>query len=71
VIAGAFLLALWNRFDDFNGFIRYTGVVNSFMPRIVIPGLAVLATIAELTCCLSMLVGRSALKRVEARIDSG
>jgi uncharacterized membrane protein YphA (DoxX/SURF4 family) len=57
VIASAFLLALWNRFDDFNGFIRYTGVVNSFMPRTTIPALAVLATIAEITCCFLMSVG--------------
>jgi uncharacterized membrane protein YphA (DoxX/SURF4 family) len=57
VIAGAFLLALWNRFDDFNRFIRYTGIVNSFMPRATIPLLAILATVAEITCCLTMFVG--------------
>jgi uncharacterized membrane protein YphA (DoxX/SURF4 family) len=57
VIAAAFLLALWNRFDDFNGFIRYAGLVNSFMPQATVPGLAVLATIAEITCCFLMFVG--------------
>ena len=57
VIAGAFLLALWNRFDDFNGFIRYTGVVNSFMPQAIVPGMAVIATIMEMTCCFLMFVG--------------
>src|SRR5215510_12107392 len=31
-IAGAFLLALWNRFDNFPGFIRYARLVLSFMP---------------------------------------
>ena len=57
VIASAFLLALWNRFDDFNGFIRYTGVVNSFMPQAIIPGLAVMASIMEIACCALMFVG--------------
>lgn len=57
VIAGAFLLALWNRFDDFNRFIRYAGLVNSFMPRTTIPVLAILATVAEITCCVTMFVG--------------
>ena len=57
VIAGAFLLALWSRFDNFAGFIRYTGVVNSFMPESIIPALAVLATIAEVTCCVLMFAG--------------
>src|SRR5215475_12677414 len=31
-IASAFLLALWNRFDDFSRFVRYAGRVLSFMP---------------------------------------
>ena len=57
VIAGAFLLALWNRFDNFAGFIRYTGVVNSFLPESMVPAIAVLATIAEVTCCVLMFVG--------------
>ncbi len=57
VIVGAFVLALQSRFSDFNGFIRYTGVVNSFMPQAIIPALAVLAPIAEVACCFSMLAG--------------
>src|SRR5215831_7684057 len=44
-IASAFLLALWNRFDNFSGFIRYAGLVLSFMPAAVVPRLAVIATV--------------------------
>jgi len=57
VVAGAFLSALWNRFDNFTGFISYTGLVNSFLPKAVIPTIAVVATIAEITCCSVMLLG--------------
>jgi putative oxidoreductase len=66
----AFLQAVGDRFrlfggpgtpgvswGDFAHFIAYTGVVNSFMPRAVIPTLAVLATIAEITCGLALLLG--------------
>jgi uncharacterized membrane protein YphA (DoxX/SURF4 family) len=57
VVASAFLLALWNRFDNFAGFIRYTGTVNSFMPASTIPILAVVATMAEITCCVLLFLG--------------
>lgn len=70
LIAFAFLQAVGDRFGLFGGpgtsgvswgdfahFIAYTGVVNSFLPRAIIPTLAVLATIAEIACGLSMLLG--------------
>ena len=56
-IASAFLLALWNRFDNFSGFIRYAGLVLSFMPAPVVPRLAVIATICEVGLCVSMFFG--------------
>jgi uncharacterized membrane protein YphA (DoxX/SURF4 family) len=56
-VAGAFLSALWNRFDNFAGFISYTARVNSFLPLSVIPATAVLATIAEILCCALLIVG--------------
>jgi uncharacterized membrane protein YphA (DoxX/SURF4 family) len=72
LIAIAFLQAVGDRFGFFGGpgtpgvswgdfahFIAYTGVVNSFLPHAVIPTLAVLATIAEITCGLTMLLGIS------------
>src|SRR5262249_28114306 len=57
VVASAFLLALWNRFDDFSRFIGYAGTVLSFMPRSSIPTLAVLATIGEVACCVCLFLG--------------
>jgi uncharacterized membrane protein YphA (DoxX/SURF4 family) len=57
VIGGAFLLALWSRFDNFAGFIRYTGIVNSFLPRWTDPVAAVGASVAEVTLCICMLLG--------------
>src|SRR5215510_14671753 len=56
-IASAFLLALWNRFDNFSGFIRYAGLVLSFMPAAVVPLLAVIATACEVSLCVAMLLG--------------
>jgi uncharacterized membrane protein YphA (DoxX/SURF4 family) len=56
-VAGAFLSALWNRFDNFAGFISYTAKVNSFLHLSVIPATAVLATIAEILCCALLIVG--------------
>jgi uncharacterized membrane protein YphA (DoxX/SURF4 family) len=66
----AFLQAVGDRFGLFGGpgtpgvswgdfahFIAYTGVVNSFLPRAVISTLAVLATIAEITCGLTLVLG--------------
>jgi putative oxidoreductase len=44
---------------DFAHFVAYTGKVNSFMPRAVIPTLAVLATIAEIAFGVAMLLGIS------------
>ena len=57
VVAGAFMLALSSRFENFSGFIAYTGRVNSFLPTAIIPTIAVLATIAEVLCCAAMLLG--------------
>lgn len=57
VIGGAFLNALWHRFDNFSRFIAYTGQVNSFLPTEVIPFLAVLATLLECLLCAAMLLG--------------
>ncbi|HWZ57383.1 MAG TPA: hypothetical protein VNW46_00300 [Gemmatimonadaceae bacterium] len=42
---------------DFQHFIAYTAQVNAFAPRAIIPALAVLATIAEGTLGLAMLIG--------------
>jgi putative oxidoreductase len=42
---------------DFPHFIAYTAQVNAFAPAAIIPALAVLATIAEGTLALTMLVG--------------
>jgi len=42
---------------DFQHFIAYTAQVNAFAPAAIIPTLAVLATIAEGTCGLTMLLG--------------
>jgi putative oxidoreductase len=42
---------------DFQHFIAYTAQVNAFAPAAVIPTLAVLATIGESTCGLTMLLG--------------
>jgi uncharacterized membrane protein YphA (DoxX/SURF4 family) len=56
-IAGAFLSALWSRFGNFAGFVRYTGRVLSFMPSESIWLLAVAATICEVSLCLAMFVG--------------
>jgi uncharacterized membrane protein YphA (DoxX/SURF4 family) len=44
---------------DFAHFIAYTGRVNSFLPRAVIPVLAVLATIFEIAFGFTMLLGIS------------
>jgi uncharacterized membrane protein YphA (DoxX/SURF4 family) len=69
-IAFAFLQAVCDRFGflgapgspgvawgDFAHFIDYTARVNSFMPRAIVPTLAVLATICEITFGLAMLLG--------------
>jgi uncharacterized membrane protein YphA (DoxX/SURF4 family) len=42
---------------DFQHFIAYTAQVNAFAPHAVIPALAVLATIVEGTCGVTMLLG--------------
>jgi putative oxidoreductase len=70
LIALAFLEAVGDRFGLFGGpgtagvswgdfphFIAYAGVVNSFLPRAIIPTLAILATICEITFGLTMLLG--------------
>ena len=56
-IAGAFLSALWSRFDNFAGFVRYTGRVLSFMPSESIWLLAVAATVCEVGLCAAMFFG--------------
>lgn len=70
LIALAFLEAVSDRFGllgapgsagvswgNFSRFIHYTGVVNSFLPAVVIPALAVLATVCEIVFGLAMLLG--------------
>jgi uncharacterized membrane protein YphA (DoxX/SURF4 family) len=57
VVAGAFLSALWGRFGNWPGFVRYAGVVNSFLPSEVIPAVAVVATVTECALCAAMLLG--------------
>lgn len=72
LIGLAFLQAVCDRFGllggpgapgvswgNFANFTTYTGQVNSFMPHAVIPTLAVLATICEITFGLTMLLGIS------------
>ena len=56
-VAGAFLSALWSRFANFAGFVRYTGRVLSFMPSESIWLLAVAATVCEVSLCIAMFVG--------------
>ena len=56
-IASAFLLALWNRFDDFSRFVRYAGSVLSFMPSNAVPILAVIASACEVALCGAMFFG--------------
>ena len=57
IVAGAFLTALMNRPGNWDGFVRYTARVNSFLPHEAIPAVAVLATIIECVLCTSMLFG--------------
>lgn len=70
LIALAFLQAVADRFGllgppgtpgvawgTFARFIHYTGIVNSFLPKALIPALAVLATICETVFGLTMLLG--------------
>jgi len=42
---------------DFSHFVAYTAKVNSFLPAILAPGLAVFATIAEFALGLALLLG--------------
>jgi len=58
MIAVAFLSALWNRFDDFSRFIRYAGLVLSFMPPAIVPFLPVIATAVEVGLCIAMFCPR-------------
>lgn len=70
LVALAFLQAVGDRFGFFGGpgtpgvawgdfahFIAYTATVNAFLPSAIIPTLAVLATIAESTLGVTMLLG--------------
>ena len=57
VIGGAFLNALWHRFDDFSRFVAYTRLVNAFLPAEVIPTIAVVATVLECVLCPAILLG--------------
>ena len=56
-IASAFALALWNRFGNFSKFIRYAALVLSFMPAAVVPFLALIATVCEVSLCVAMFFG--------------
>ncbi|MEP6574103.1 MAG: TQO small subunit DoxD, partial [Gemmatimonadota bacterium] len=42
---------------DFQHFIAYTAQVNAFAPAVIIPALAVIATIAEGSCGVLMVLG--------------
>jgi len=42
---------------DFASFVQYTGKLNWFLPHAVIPGLAVIATVAEIVLGLLLLAG--------------
>jgi putative oxidoreductase len=57
IVAGAFLTALMSRAGNWDGFVRYTARVNSFLPHEVIPTVAVLATVIECALCTAMLFG--------------
>jgi uncharacterized membrane protein YphA (DoxX/SURF4 family) len=57
VTAGAFLSALWYRFDHFGRFIGYAARVNSFLPADLAPYLAVTATALECLFCAMLLLG--------------
>lgn len=65
-LASAFLSAVASRFGLWQGhfsmarfheFIAYTGEVNAFLPSRTWPTLAWIATLAETTCGLALLVG--------------
>jgi len=65
-LAAAFLSGIASRFGwwgrdvgygNFDGFVRYTAEVNSFMPAATIPALAWAATAAELVLGVTLLVG--------------
>src|SRR5690349_4565222 len=65
-VGGAFLSAVASRFGlwdktldlrQFARFIEYTAEVNSFLPRTVIPLVAVLATICETSLGILLIVG--------------
>lgn len=56
-IGGAFLSALWSRFGNFAGFVRYTSRVLSFMTSESIWLLAVAATVCEVSLCIAMFLG--------------
>jgi len=65
-VGGAFLSAvasrfgLWDRTVDlkhFGNFIEYAAEVNSFLPRAVIPSVAVLATVCETSLGILLILG--------------
>lgn len=63
-LAGGFLSAvasrlnLWGRHSSgWDNFVAYTGEVNSFLPKTIIPVLAVLTTISETVLALLLLFG--------------
>lgn len=65
-LGAAFLSAVAGRFgvwrgspglQGFGDFIKYTGDVNSFLPRAVIPAVAWAATVAETTLGLALILG--------------
>ena len=57
VIGGAFLDALWGRFDNYGEFVVYTGRVNAFLPAEFIPFVAIVATALECLLCAALLLG--------------
>ena len=51
------LPAKWGGYGNFDGFMKYTAQVNSFMPAFTIPFLAWAATIAEFTLGAALILG--------------
>ena len=51
------LPASWGGYGNFDGFMKYTAQVNSFMPAFTIPFLAWAATVAEFSFGVALILG--------------
>lgn len=54
-VAGRF--GIWDSTSGWNEFLEYTASVNSFLPRTIIPFLAISATILEIVFALLLIIG--------------